>query len=414
VAKPDHLAKLFEGVDAWNRWRVYSPDDLPDLRGADLSSANLRNFNFTQADLRGVDLTRADVSDADISRATLVNANLYRAKLNRVTGTGADLTDCDIRRARFIGADLRGVNMTRAKARRVRLQQANLSHAVFKGTDLAGAILASATLVEANLSRAIMTDADLTKADITRAKLSRSILQHVCLSGADLSRSRWFNTIVSDVDLGVAIGLASTEHFGPSRLDTRTFELSGALPLSFLRGCGISETFITFLPSLLHEPIQFYSLFISYSSTDQPFASRLHADLQQKGVRCWFAPHDVQGGKKLHDQIDEAIRLHDRLLLILSEASMSSEWVKTEIAKARKREIREHRRVLFPVGLVNYERLREWECFDVDTGKDNAREIREYFIPDFSGWKDHDVYKVAFERLIRDLKNNPLKDVANK
>jgi hypothetical protein len=47
-------------------------------------------------------------------------------------------------------------------------------------------------------------------------------------------------------------------------------------------------------------------------------------------VRCWFAPHDIQSGKKLHEQIDEAIRLHDKLLLILSPHSMQSEWVKTE------------------------------------------------------------------------------------
>ena len=34
--------------------------------------------------------------------------------------------------------------------------------------------------------------------------------------------------------------------------------------------------------------------------------------------------------------------------------------------------------------------------FDADTGKDSAREIREYFIPDFSNWKDHDSYQRAF------------------
>jgi hypothetical protein len=39
--------------------------------------------------------------------------------------------------------------------------------------------------------------------------------------------------------------------------------------------------------------------------------------------------------------------------------------------------------------------------------KDMAREIREYFIPDFSNWKDHDAYKKAFDRLARDLKAEP-------
>ena len=82
---------------------------------------------------------------------------------------------------------------------------------------------------------------------------------------------------------------------------------------------------------------------------------------------------------------------------------MTSEWVKTEIAKARKREANEGKRVLFPVRLVGFERLRDWECFDGDTGKDSAREIREYFTPDFSDWKDHDSYQAALVRLVGDL-----------
>jgi hypothetical protein len=51
-----------------------------------------------------------------------------------------------------------------------------------------------------------------------------------------------------------------------------------------------------------------------------------------RGVRCWFAPHDIQGGRKIHEQIGAAIRVYDKLLLILSDASMNNSWVKTEIA----------------------------------------------------------------------------------
>jgi hypothetical protein len=115
----------------------------------------------------------------------------------------------------------------------------------------------------------------------------------------------------------------------------------------------------------------------------------------------------MRSGKKVHEQIDEAIRVYDKLLLILSPASMESEWVKTEISKARKREIRERKQVLFPVRLCSFEALRDWECFDADTGKDSAREIREYFIPDFSNWKDHDSYRLAFDRLLKDLQGKP-------
>jgi len=106
----------------------------------------------------------------------------------------------------------------------------------------------------------------------------------------------------------------------------------------FLRGAGVPDNFIEYMHSLVGQAFEYYSCFISYSTKDQEFATRLHADLQQNGVRCWFAPHDVQGGKKLHKQIDDAIRLYDKLLLILSHDSMNSEWVNTEISKARKRE----------------------------------------------------------------------------
>jgi hypothetical protein len=132
-------------------------------------------------------------------------------------------------------------------------------------------------------------------------------------------------------------------HSGPSFLDHRTLARSGRLPLQFLRGCGLPDNLIEYLPYLLNEAIQFYSCFISYSTEDQAFAERLHADLQNNGVRCWFAPHDIRAGKKIHEQIDEAIRLYDRLLLILSGPSMTSRWVKTEIADARQKELMQRR-----------------------------------------------------------------------
>jgi hypothetical protein len=66
--------------------------------------------------------------------------------------------------------------------------------------------------------------------------------------------------------------------------------------------------------------------------------------------------------------------------------------------------VKDGKRVLFPVRLVPFDVLRDWESFDADTGKDSAREIREYFIPDFSNWKERDSYQMAFQRLVKDLK----------
>jgi hypothetical protein len=63
--------------------------------------------------------------------------------------------------------------------------------------------------------------------------------------------------------------------------------------------------------------------------------------------------------------------------------------------------------MLSPISLVPFARIGEWKCFDADTGIDSAREIREYYVPDFSSWKDRYSYTAAFERLVRDLKAQP-------
>jgi hypothetical protein len=264
--------------------------------------------------------------------------------------------------------------------------------------------LRDANLRGADLSEVDLRRASLRGADLTRALLSVADLRGADLREADLSEAYFVETILGNTDFTAAKGLDQCRHLGPSTIDHRTLARSGRLPLAFLRGCGLPDTMIDYLPSLLNEPIQLYSCFISYSHQDEPFANRLHDALQGKGVRCWYAPEDIQGGKKIHEQIDAAIRIYDKLLLILSDYSMNSEWVKTEIANARQREVTQHRRMLFPLRLVDFETIRNWTCFDADTGKDSAREIREYFIPDFSNWKDHDSFEKAFARLLRDLK----------
>lgn len=370
MANPEHLAKLKEGVKAWNDWREKNFLDRADLAGvvlpqADLRGAHLWSANLTYSNLCGARMDKAQLLYADLTYAQLMGAGLHRAQLQSAILNSADLRGCDFSAADLRRVDLRASELTNANLRRADLREANLMSATLRSTLLAGANMAGA------------------------------------ITG-------W--TVFGDNDLETVVGLGDIDHHGPSTIGIDTiYQSKGQISEVFLRGCGVPENFIVFAKSLTSNPVEFYSCFISYSTKDQAFADRLYADLQNKGVRCWFAPHDVQGGKKLHEQIDEAIRLHDKLLLILSPHSMESEWVKTEIAKARKRELRDRRRVLFPIRLVPFETLRDWECFDADTGKDSAREIREYFIPDFSSWKDHGSYQEALQSLIRDLKASDAK-----
>jgi TIR domain len=202
-------------------------------------------------------------------------------------------------------------------------------------------------------------------------------------------------TVFGGAVLAEVQGLDRCKHEGPSVIDFSTLESSGPLPIAFLRGVGLPDNLIDYLPSLLNEAIQHYSCFISYSSKDQAFAERLHADLQNSGVRCWFAPHDMQIGAKIIDSIDEAIRLRDKALLILSEGAIASDWVEGEVTRALDEERERKNVVLFPVRI---------DDAVMQTSEGWARLLRgQRNIGDFTGWKEHDSYQKSFERLMRDL-----------
>jgi hypothetical protein len=230
----------------------------------------------------------------------------------------------------------------------------------------------------------------------------------VHLSGANLSGAIFRLTFLSDLDLSMAQGLEDAKHLSHSTIGLDTvYRSQGKIPESFLRGCGVPESFIVYMRSLTRAPSDLYSCFICHSTEDQDLAERLYADLQARGVRCWLAPHDAQGGRKIHEQFDEAIKAYDKLLVILSDASMKSNWMKTEITNAHAREQEQRQQMLFPISRVAFNRIKEWRLYDADTGINTAGEIRKRLIADFSNWKNHDSYQQAFERLVRDLKAQP-------
>ena len=67
--------------------------------------------------------------------------------------------------------------------------------------------------------------------------------------------------------------------------------------------------------SLLNQPIQFYSCFISYNHADKTFARRLHDTLQGRGIRCWLDEKQLLPGDDIHEALDRGIRLWDKVLL---------------------------------------------------------------------------------------------------
>jgi len=98
----------------------------------------------------------------------------------------------------------------------------------------------------------------------------------------------------------------------------------------------------------------YHTCVFSYATEDQQFAEKLHADLQQQGVSCWFALHDLKRGDKIRSQIYVAIRKNGKLLLVLSEHSISSLWEEEKVDAALDQEhLQSGTLLLFPIRLDN-------------------------------------------------------------
>jgi uncharacterized protein YjbI with pentapeptide repeats len=428
MANEEQLALLKRSVKEWNAWREKNPDMEIDLDGAILLGANLVGANLSNACLR-----RAILDNANLQTAYLCEANLHKARIQRANLHRANLREAILSEVNLSEAILRGANLKSALLKGATLRKTNLRGASLNGADCTKALLDGAALVEADLSGVEFEDSNLSGADCRRANLGKASfagadlgwaklmeaditetgfygtnLRYADLSGAFAAGAVFAGTVFANTNLSGVKSLESARHDGPSTLGIDTLMRSGkGNPQEFLVGCGVPDIWIEYLRSLVGLPIDLHSCFISYSSQDEEMAKRLQSRLRDDGLRIWFAPEDMKGGRKMWDQIDQAISLHDKLLLVLSEHSMESEWVKTEIRRARRREAEEGRQVLFPIRAVSMDAIKAWKAFDADTGKDMAVEIREYHIPDLTNWKDHVAFESAHERLLKDLQPAP-------
>jgi hypothetical protein len=100
MANKEHLARLQQGVWAWNEWLDQHPKIRPNLTGADLRGT----------DLSMMDLSAAYLSRADLSRADLTGANLREADLTEANLAGVDLTRVDLTRVDRSGTDFSGAH----------------------------------------------------------------------------------------------------------------------------------------------------------------------------------------------------------------------------------------------------------------------------------------------------------------
>jgi len=308
--------------------------------------------------------------------------NKWREENPKIT---PDFQEADLRVADLSWMNLNNSNFCGANLSLAQLIGTKLDRSDLRGANLGGAFLISTSLIEASLEQANLLRTNLTDANLSMASLERAYIS---------------NTIFADTNLSKTKGLDKLDSIGWSIIDHRTFKKTKDLPEKFLRDCGLPDQLIDNFPDLVNsiEPIQFYSCFISHSSKDKEFADLLHANLQAKGIRNWYSAHDLKIGDEMAPTIDRAIRIHDKLLLVFSENSITSPWVKKEAKEALNKEKEKGKKdVLFPIRL---------DDSIMDTTEQWADDVRrDRHIGDFRNWKDHDAYQKSFARLLRDLKN---------
>jgi uncharacterized protein YjbI with pentapeptide repeats len=349
-----------KALDAWRRRMRW--DERLDLSGADLAGVNLVGANLGTANLRGTNLRgavldHARLHESDLTGAILVQAHLWEVQASQSNWSGANV------------------------------RHANLSSAQLVSADLSGAQLQSATLVGADLR-----GADLRRADLSGARLMDANLLEAGLQGATFTRAMFGQTVLAGVDLSSCTGLDSAFHLGPSVVGVDTLVRSrGRAPKGFLSGCGVPEKFIDDLNAVARTVVGYYTCFISYTQRDDAFSLRLYNDLQAAGISCWRWPEDAQWGQEIIREVDQAVRRYDKLVVILSEASLRAPAVLEEVERALEREGREGANVLFPVRLDDA--VFSWD----HPRKSNL--VRK-FIGDFSAWQDPESYRTTLKRLI--------------
>ena len=77
-----------------------------------------------------------------------------------------------------------------------------------------------------------------------------------------------------------------------------------------------------------------HDVFISYSTKNGDVANKVCHVLEQNGIKCWIAPRNISSGRIYIDEIADAVKSTRIVVLIFSEFSQESQYVRNEINMA--------------------------------------------------------------------------------
>lgn len=368
MADPDHVALV--------RSRSSEPLSkvLLGYGALDLSTADLTGLDFSGADLGSADFSEAKLDDASFAGANLMYADFSHASMAR-----SDLTDADMESARLFDT---------------RFEKAFLVR-----TDLSSAELHFTRLPASYLTEATLTGAHLWEVAVDKTDFSRAHFGLTLIAGCNLSGARGLQSVVHEYPSTVGVDALLETLRGEGGTFTRE-------QLSFFTEAGVPDSLLSALPGLLEaNPRQFFSCFISFGATDKSFADKLYGDLRTRRVRCWKYDADAVIGRGIWANIDQAIIVHQKVIVICSRSSLQRPAVLREIERALLKEDELKAAgapdvdVLVPIRLDDYV-LDEWQ-------HPRKADVTAKHIGDFRSWRsDTAAYTAEFNRLLLALDPN--------
>ncbi|TRX58195.1 TIR domain-containing protein [Fulvivirga sp. M361] len=91
------------------------------------------------------------------------------------------------------------------------------------------------------------------------------------------------------------------------------------------------------------------NVFISYSQNDEKYADLISKRLRETGHEVWYDDWKIREGDNLISKIEEGLRNTDAIIIIVSQHSLQSEWVKQEYSVIAFSDISKKKARIIPV-----------------------------------------------------------------
>jgi len=169
---------------------VTAPDDEPwvdreyvghDFRDDDLSRVRTERVVFTDCDFSGVDMSESEHAGSAFRNCTFRRTALFHSSFRHCSLLGSVFSECRLRPVTMVevdltlavlgGCDLRGIDLSDCRLREASLVGADLRKAVLRGADLRGASTQNLKCGEADLRGARLDPTFWTTASVRGAKV---------------------------------------------------------------------------------------------------------------------------------------------------------------------------------------------------------------------------------------------------